>query len=106
MVPDESPQQLLGAHRVENLRSDLGPDFERTAEDPLTTPRALRPLIDDADGLIRALFACGFTSAAVLARHDIDAPLSEQLTTLINDLDDAIRGIRNALAAHQLADRF
>jgi hypothetical protein len=73
------------------------------ATDPLQPPATLRPLVDDADGLIRALFACGFTSAAVQGRHDVGVDLSEQLTALIDALDGAIRGIRHALAAHEAA---
>jgi hypothetical protein len=93
VMPDESPHQVLTA------RTDAGAAFQRMTVYPLTTPPALRPLVDDTDGLIRALFACGFTSAAVLGRHDVGPGLSEQLTTLIDTLDDAIREIRIALAA-------
>jgi uncharacterized protein YukE len=63
----------------------------------------LRPLGEDADALIRALFACGFTSASVQSRHDVGDDLSKQLTTLIDTLDQAIQGIRHALAAYDAA---
>ena len=66
-------------------------------------PPGIRPLGDDADALIRALFACGFTSASVQGRHDVGAEMSLQLTTLIDTLDEAIRGIRHALAAYEAA---
>jgi hypothetical protein len=70
---------------------------------PLPPSAASGTLGDHADGLIRALFACGFTSAAVQGRHDVGADLSDQLTTLIGTLDEAIRGIRHALSASEAA---
>lgn len=87
MAPDPSPL---------HLHTD-----PRTAAGP--PPAAFRPLIDDADGLIRALFACGFTSASVRSRQDVTGELSEQLATLIDTLDGAIRGIRHALGVHEAA---
>lgn len=76
---------------------DIDPSPQQTAHYPLQVPESFRPLIDETDDFIRALFACGFTSAAVQGRSDIGVDLSEQLTTLIDTLDRAIRGIRNAL---------
>jgi hypothetical protein len=70
---------------------------------PAPPPASFRPLGEDADALIRALFACGFTSASVQGRHDIGEEMSAQLTTLIDTLDEAIRGIRHALATYEAA---
>jgi len=100
MDTDESP-----LHRPAGRdRSDGGrPRPSAAAPVPLPQPTTLRPLVEDADGLIRALFACGFTSAAVQGRLDVSADLSHQLTTLIDTLDQAIRGIRHALSAHEAA---
>ena len=95
---DESTHRVLP---VETARTNAGTDLQRMTAYPLTSPPALRPLVDDADGLIRALFACGYTSAAILSRDDAGAGLSTQLSTLIDTLDDAIQGLRNALAAHE-----
>jgi hypothetical protein len=75
----------------------------RTRVAPVPPPGVLRPLEDDVDSLIRAVFACGFTSAAVQGRHDVSADLSNQLTSLIDTLDQAIREIRRALTEYEAA---
>jgi len=62
-----------------------------------------RSLAEEADGLIRDLFGCGFTIAGVQSHHHLDTELSDLLTTLITDLDDAIRRIRRALCAVEAA---
>ena len=62
-----------------------------------------RALAEEADGLIRDLFGCGFTIAGVQSHHHLDTELSDLLTTLITDLDDAIRRIRRALCAVEAA---
>jgi hypothetical protein len=101
---DESTHRVLPVRvvPVDTARTDAGADFQRMAVYPLEAPPVLRPVVDDVDGLIRALFACGYTSAGILSRPDAGAGLSEQLTALIDTLDDAVRGIRNALAAHEV----
>ena len=99
MEADPSPLRLHTDPQFAAVRPDAGPVRQRVAAVPLRSPT----LGDDADGLIRALFACGFTSAAVQGRHDVGADLSDQLTTLIDTLDEAIRGIRQALAAYEAA---
>ena len=62
-------------------------------------PTAGRTLGEEADGLIRELFACGFTIAGVKSRNDVSAELTARLTELLAVLDDAIRDIRQALCA-------
>ncbi len=99
MEADPSPLRLHTDRPFGTVRPDTGPVRQRVA----AVPRPAPTLGDDTDGLIRALFACGFTSAAVQGRHDVGADLSEQLTTLIDTLDEAIRGIRHALAAYEAA---
>ncbi len=89
MEPDQSPLHL-------------STDRWAAADPPLPSA-TFRPLVDETDGLIRALFDCGFTSAAVQSRQDIGVELSEQLTALIDTLDEAIRGIRHALGRHEAA---
>jgi len=101
MDTDESPLHRPAGPRVGTVRTEADLDRLRPAPVPLPQPTTLRPLEEDADGLIRALFACGFTSAAVQGR--LGADLSHQLTTLIDTLDQAIRGIRHALSAHDAA---
>ena len=108
MDSDESPLHRLAGPRAVRTEADLGRlpaeadlDRLRPAPAPFSQPATLRPLVEDADGLVRALFACGFTSAAVQGR--LGADLSHQLTTLIDTLDQAIRGIRHALSAHEVA---
>jgi hypothetical protein len=64
-----------------------------------TSPTAGRSLGEEADGLIRELFGCGFTIAGVQSRSDVSAELTAQLTDLLAVLDDAIREIRHALCA-------
>ena len=103
MGPDESPLQLHANHLPAVVRPDIEPVRLRTPALPLGQTANLRPLVEDADGLIRALFACGFTSAAVRGRLDVGADLSEQLAALIDTLDEAIRGIRQALTVHDAA---
>ena len=103
MEPDQSPLHLHTDQRSGTVRPDAGPPRLRTSADGLPQPATLRPLVEDADGLIRALFACGFTSAAVQGRLDVGADLSEQLTALIDTLDQAIRGIRHALSVGDAA---
>lgn len=103
MEPDESPLHLHTDHRAETVRPDVASPRVPSAVERLPQPATLRPLVEDADGLIRALFACGFTSAAVQGRLDVGADLSEQLTALIDTLDQAIRGIRHALSVHDAA---
>jgi hypothetical protein len=102
MESDESTLRLHADH-AGTVRPDIGPARLRTATVLLPQPATLRPLVEDADALIRALFACGFTSAAVQGRLDVGADLSEQLTALIDTLDQAIRGIRHALSVHDAA---
>jgi len=92
---DPSPLQLHTDRRAD-ARSGM-------AGVPLPRPAVSGTLGDDADGLIRALFACGFTSAVVQSRADIGADLSDQLTTLLDTLDEAIRGIRHALVSYEAA---
>lgn len=87
----------------DTARRDPGPTPHRMGTPPVPPPGRFRPLGDDADDLIRALFACGFTSASVQGRLDIGAEMSAQLTTLIDTLDEAIRGIRHALSPHEAA---
>ena len=103
MDTDESPLHRPAGPRVGTVRTEADLDRLRPAPVPLPQPTTLRPLEEDADGHIRALFACGFTSAAVQGRLDVSADLSHQLTTLIDTLDQAIRGIRHALSAHDAA---
>ena len=110
MDSDESPLHRLAGPRAVRTEADLGRlpaeadlDRLRPAPAPFSQPATLRPLVEDADELIRALFACGFTSAAVQGRLDVSADLSLQLTTVIDTLDQAIRGIRHALSAHEAA---
>ena len=87
----------------DSLRPGPGPSATRIGGPQVPPPAGFRPLGDDADDLIRALFACGFTSASVQGRYDIGAEMSAQLTTLIDTLDEAIRGIRHALATYEAA---
>jgi hypothetical protein len=103
MESDESSLQLHSGPRVGTELPEADSARLRTAPVPLAQPTTLRPLVEDADDLIRALFACGFTSAAVQGRLDVSGDLSLQLTTLIDTLDQAIRGIRHALSAHEAA---
>jgi len=98
MEANASPPSADADRDLDLGREDLGP-----ARRPVPPPSAVRPLGDDADDLIRALFACGFTSASVQGRYDIGAEMSAQLTTLIDTLDEAIRGIRHALATYEAA---
>jgi len=88
---------------ADGLGSGSGPSRTPIGTPRIPPPLGFRPLGDDADDLIRALFACGFTSASVQGRHDIGAEMSEQLATLIDTLDEAIRGIRHALATNEAA---
>jgi hypothetical protein len=100
---DEPPLHLHADRQAEAVPADVASLRVRSAVERLPQPATLRPLVEDADGLIRALFACGFTSAAVQGRLDVGADLSEQLTALIDTLDEAIRGIRHALSVHDAA---
>jgi len=70
---------------------------------PTSAPDVRRALIDDADGLIRSLFDCGFTAAGVQSRHQVGGALSHEITSLIDALDSAIREIRRALLAVETA---
>ena len=99
MEPDRSSLRPLAG----TLLDAAGRAQERFAPTPPRPPPALPSLVDDADGLIRALFACVFTSAAVQGRYDVGNELSEQLQALIGYLDGAIRGIRHALNEHEAA---
>ena len=101
MEADESARDVRIAPRFDAARRE--PGRLRPREAALPSPGALRPLGDDIDALIRAVFACGFTSAAVQGRHDVSDDLSHQLTTLIDALDQGIRDIRRALAAYETA---
>ena len=103
MEPDQSPLQLHTDQRVDPARPDAGPASRAAAAVPLPPATTFPTLRDDADGLIRALFACGFTSAAVQGRLDVSEDLSDQLTALIDTLDEAIRGIRHALSTYEAA---
>ena len=101
MEPDESPLHPHAGRRADGARPVTGPARQRSVVPRV--PAVTATLGDDADGLIRALFACGLTSATVQGRLDVGADLSDQLTTLIDTLDEAIRGIRHALVAYEVA---
>lgn len=103
MEPDQSLLHLKSDDPTDKVRPFLGPARKRVAAVLLLSPAALRPLGEEADDLIRSLFACGFTSASVQGRPDVGAELSAQLTTLIDNLDQSIRKIRGALAPFDAA---
>jgi hypothetical protein len=101
--PDQSPLHLHTDPQAGSAPPMAGSGRQRAPAVQLPPRTASQTLEDDADGLIRALFACGFTSAVVQSRVDVGADLSDQLTTLIDTLDEAIRGIRHALSPHEAA---
>jgi PAS domain S-box-containing protein len=49
------------------------------------------------DRVIGHLFGCGLTLASVLGRHNLDHRMTEQLHDVIDELDNAIRHIRNTV---------
>jgi hypothetical protein len=94
MELDETLQVPLGAGASEAGWTGSAPVGRRATGPPAPLGRSLG---DDADGLIRELFDCGFTIAGVRGRHDVGADLSDQLIALMTVLDIAIRDIRHAL---------
>lgn len=93
-------------------RTTTASDRDRTGHSPVdgrrlgvapAPPPVGRSLSEEGDGLIRDLFGCAFTVAGVQSHHQLDPGLTEVLTTLITDLDDAIRGIRRALCSFEAA---
>lgn len=103
MTLDES----TGPHRTAKApdRGPTGPsliDGRRRGSSPVHPPVG-RSLSEEGDGLIRDLFRCAFTVASVQSHPQLDTELTELLSTLITDLDDAIRGIRRALCSIDLA---
>lgn len=95
MDPDESPSPFRVAASLNVVAPPTGVVGGRRTVSQLPTPG--RSLGEEADALIRDLFACGFSIAGVQSRHDVSAELSDQLTELIAVLDDAIRGIRHTV---------
>jgi hypothetical protein len=77
-------------------------DVRRLGSPPVPPPFG-RSLAEEGDGLIRDLFRCAFTVAGVQSHSQLDDELTELLTTLITDLDDAIRAIRRALCSVEVA---
>ena len=51
------------------------------------------------DQVIGHLFGCGLTLASVLGRHDLDPHITEQLHDVIDELDHAMRHIRDTVFA-------
>jgi hypothetical protein len=84
-------------------RRDAESAHRQTLSGTRSTQASLRPLADDLDRLIRFLCASGFTTAAVKSRHDIGSDLATQLDSLIDTLDEAIRGIRRAVTPDEAA---
>jgi hypothetical protein len=95
MEPDESPSPFRAVVSLGVVAPSAGVVGGRRIGTPSST--AGPSLGEEADALIRDLFGCGFAIAGVQSRHDVSSELSEQLSELIDVLDDAIRGIRHTL---------